>query len=220
MTNKVFIIGAGGFARETFDVYIDLKREEDVLGFLEENCKKDGEMLNGRPVHDISYLNTFKEAKKEFLLVGAMGSTKRKRLLTKLENEGFHFDTIVHQSVIHSRWVKIGEGSIITPGVIMTCQIELGRHVIVNLGVRIGHDVTIGNFTTLSPGVEIMGCAVLGEQVYVGTNATVIDHVKVGCGAIIAAGAVVTKDVPEMALVAGVPAEVKKIYRAEQEKPW
>jgi sugar O-acyltransferase (sialic acid O-acetyltransferase NeuD family) len=220
MAKQVFIIGAGGFARETFDVYIDLNREEDVLGFLEENCKKDGEMLNGRPIHDISYFNSFNKPKNEFLLIGAMGSTKRRRLLTRLENEGFQFDTIIHKSVIKSRWVKIGAGSIITPGVIMTCQVELGRHVIVNLGVRIGHDVTIGNFTTLSPGVEIMGCAALGEQVYVGTNATVIDHVKVGNGAIIAAGAVVTKDVLEMALVAGVPAEVKKIYRTEPEKPW
>ncbi len=220
MAKKVFIIGAGGFARETFDVYIDLKREDAVLSFLEENCKKDGEMLNGRSIHDISYLNALNETKNEFLLIGAMGSTKRRRLLTRLENEGFQFDTIIHKSVIKSRWVKIGAGSIITPGVIMTCQVELGRHVIVNLGVRIGHDVTIGNFTTLSPGVEIMGCAALGEQVYVATNATVIDHVKVGNGAIIAAGAVVTKDVPEMALVAGVPAEVKKIYRTETEKPW
>jgi sugar O-acyltransferase (sialic acid O-acetyltransferase NeuD family) len=220
MTSKVFIIGAGGFAREAFDVYIDLNREEDVMGFLEENCKKDGELLNGRSVQDISYLNTLKEPKNNFLLIGAIGSTKRKRLLVKLENEGFHFDTIIHKSVIHSRWVKIGDGSIITPGVIMTCQVELGRHVIVNLGARIGHDVTIGNFSTLSPGAEIMGCASLGEQVYVGTNATVLDRVKVGNGAIIAAGAVVTKDVPEMALVAGVPAEVKKTYRTELEKPW
>jgi acetyltransferase-like isoleucine patch superfamily enzyme len=102
----------------------------------------------------------------------------------------------------------------------MTCQVELGRHVIANLGVRIGHNASIGNFTTLSPGAEIMGFTILGEQVYVGTNATVLNRVKVGNGAIIAAGAVVTKDVPEMALVAGVPAEVKKIYRSEQEKPW
>jgi sugar O-acyltransferase (sialic acid O-acetyltransferase NeuD family) len=220
MTKKVFIVGAGGFAREAFDIYLDLNRGGDVLGFLEENCEKNGEFLNGLPVNDISYLTTVKASKNELLLVGAMGSTKRKRLLSKLESDGFQFDTVVHNSVIQSRWVKIGAGSIITPGVIMTCQVELGKHVIVNLGARIGHDVIIGDFTTLSPGAEIMGRAVLGEQVYVGVNATVIDHVKVGKGAVIAAGAVVTKNVPEMALVAGVPAEVKKIYSNEQEKPW
>jgi sugar O-acyltransferase (sialic acid O-acetyltransferase NeuD family) len=220
MTKKVFIVGAGGFARETFDIYLDLNREGDVLGFLEENCKKNGELLNGLPVNDISYLNTVKASKNEILLIGAMGSTKRKRLLSKLESDGFQFDTVIHNSVIQSRWVKIGAGSIITPGVIMTCQVQLGKHVIVNLGSRIGHDVIIGDFTTLSPGAEIMGCAALGEQVYVGVNATVIDHVKVGKGAVIAAGAVVTKNVPEMALVAGVPAKVKKIYSNEQEKPW
>lgn len=219
MDNKVFIIGAGGMARETFNVYIDSGREKDVLGFLEENCKNDGMMLNGRPVHDISYLSSIYD-KKKALLIGGIGSTKRKRLLVKLENEGFNFDTIIHPTVIQSKWVRLGKGSIVTAGVIMTCQVEIGKHVILNLGVRICHDVNIGSYTTLSPGVEVMGSAVLGDEVYVGTNATIIEHVHVGFGAIIAAGAVVTKAVPEMSLVAGVPAEVKKIYKSQEEKPW
>lgn len=218
VNEKVLIIGAGGFARETFDVYIDLGREEDVLCFLEENCKKDGEMLNGRPVHDISYLSQFRKSKP--LLIGAMGSTKRKRLLMKLEDEGFSFDTVIHPSAMRSRWVSIGHGSIVTAGVIMTCQVEIGKHVMLNLGARVGHDVHIGDYTTLSPGSEIMGSVTLGNEVYVGANATILEHVKVGNGAIIAAGAVVTKDVPEMSLVAGVPAEVKKIYSTQEEKPW
>ena len=219
MVEESYIIGAGGFARETLDIYIDLGREKDVLGFLEENCQNDGAILNGKPVHDISYLNQINGQNKP-LVIGAIGSTKRKNLLMKLEKEGYYFDTLIHPSAIRSRWVTVGAGSIVTPGVIMTCQIEIGRHVILNLGTQIGHDVKIGDYSTLSPGVEVMGHVNLGDEVYVGTNATIVDRIKVGNGAIIAAGAVVTKDVPEMSLVAGVPAAVKKVYKSREEKPW
>ena len=219
MDRRVFILGAGGFAREVFNVYIDLGREEDVLGFLEEDCKNERVLLNGKPVHDVSHLKQLQATNKP-LLIGAIGSTKRKRLITELEKEGYEFDTIIHPSAIRSRWVRIGEGSIITAGVIMTCQVEVGQHGILNLGTHIGHDVKIGNYATVSPGAEIMGHVTLGDEVYVGTNATIIERVKVGNGAIIAAGAVVIEDVPEMSLVAGVPAKIKKVYKSQEEKPW
>jgi len=215
---KMCILGAGGFARETLNIFIDSGRETDVVCFFEENCRKTGQLLNGKVVRDISTIINLDY--NDVFLVAAIGSTKRKRLIRKLENDGFTFDTIIHPNVVRSRWVDIGAGSIFAAGVIMTCQIHIGQHVIANLGAHIGHDVVIGSFTTISPGAELMGFAQLGEQVYVGTNATVIERVKVGNGAVIAAGAVVTKDVPEMALVAGVPASVKKIYKSIDEKPW
>jgi len=219
-SQKVFILGAGGFGRETLDVYIDLGRESDVLGFLEENCKREGELLNGKPIYDISYLDKFNEEKNKPLLIGAIGSTKRKRLIEKLEKKGYKFDTVIHPSTICSRWVRIGEGSIVTAGVIMTCQIDIGRHVILNLGTHVGHDVKIGDYVTISPGSEIMGRVTIGNEVYIGVSATIIEGIKVGDGAIVAAGAVVIDDVPEMSLVAGVPAKVKKIYSSVEDKPW
>lgn len=219
MAKEVFILGAGGFARETLDIYVDLGREKEVLGFLEEKCQNDGSILNGKPIHDVLILKKLSRQDKP-LLIGAIGSTKRMNLILRLKKEGYEFDAIIHPSAIHSRWVKFGEGSIITPGVILTCQINIGNHVILNIGSKIGHDVKIGDYSTVSPGAEIMGCSSLGSQVYVGTNATIIEKISVGNGAVIAAGAVVTKDVPEMALVAGVPAVVKKIYRSQDEKPW
>lgn len=220
MLQKIFILGAGGFARETLNIYIDLQREKEVLGFLTEYCKKTGEILNGKPIYPLSHLDCFKNDERP-KIIGAIGSTTaRKRIITQLEKEGFSFDTLIHPSTLKSKWVTIGNGSIVAAGTIMTCQIEIGNHVIINIGVRIGHDVKIGKFSTISPGAEIMGCVTLGEYVFIGTNATIIEGIKIGKGAVIASGAVVTKDVPEMALAAGVPAKIKKIYNSFEEKPW
>ena len=51
---------------------------------------------------------------------------------------------------------------------------------------------------------------VIGNDVWIGHNVNVMSGVSIGDGAIIAAGAVVTKDVPPYAVVAGVPATIKR----------
>lgn len=53
---------------------------------------------------------------------------------------------------------------------------------------------------------------IIGDDVWIGTNAMVLDGVRIGNHAVVAAGAVVTKDVPEYAIVGGVPAKIIK-YR-------
>ncbi len=54
---------------------------------------------------------------------------------------------------------------------------------------------------------EIIGCIELMDNVFIGTNSTIVGGVRIGPNAIVAAGAVVTKDVPENSVVGGVPAK-------------
>ncbi|YCA11641.1 CatB-related O-acetyltransferase [Bacillus sp. AK128] len=61
------------------------------------------------------------------------------------------------------------------------------------------------------------GDIIIGNDVWIGTNVVILPSVKIGNGAIIAAGAVVTKDVPDYAIVGGIPARVIK-YRFTQEE--
>ena len=52
---------------------------------------------------------------------------------------------------------------------------------------------------------------IIGDNCWFGANVTVLQGVTIGNGCVIAAGSVVTKDVPDNAMIAGVPAAVKKI---------
>ena len=56
----------------------------------------------------------------------------------------------------------------------------------------------------------------IGSDVWIGARAIILDGIQIGHGAVIAAGAVVTKDVPPYAVVAGVPASIIK-YRFKPE---
>ncbi|WP_221739746.1 DapH/DapD/GlmU-related protein [Arachnia propionica] len=103
---------------------------------------------------------------------------------------------------------------------------EIGQDVVINSGCRFQDQggLRIGDGVLISPNVvistldhdlnpnrraDLIPAAVeLEEKVWVGANATILKGVRVGYGAVIGAGAVVTRHVPPLAVVAGVPARV------------
>jgi len=74
------------------------------------------------------------------------------------------------------------------------------------------HGTARGAFMRNQPH-DLAGAGVrIGDDVWVGAHAVILPGVHIGTGAVVAAGAVVTRDVPEYAVVAGVPAEIRR-YR-------
>ncbi|MBZ6527279.1 sugar O-acetyltransferase [Aerococcaceae bacterium DSM 111021] len=108
------------------------------------------------------------------------------------------------------RNVTFGENVFINANVHMQDQggIEIGNNVLIGHQVVIAtldHDVAPGQRGILHPAK-----VVIEDDVWIGANATITKGVTVGQGSIIAAGSVVTKDVPAMSIVGGVPARVIK----------
>lgn len=84
------------------------------------------------------------------------------------------------------------------------------KHIKIGHGVAISKGVIIrdsDNHTINGNNEEVEKPIIIGNHVWIGMRAIILKGVKIGNGAIIAAGAIVTKDVPEKTLVAGVPAK-------------
>ena len=96
----------------------------------------------------------------------------------------------------------------ICPGVILTCDIHVGRMAMINCHSSAGHDVQIGEYSTLSGHCDLMGHVKLGAGVFLGSGARVIPGKSIGSGALVGAGAVVVRSVKPLQKVFGNPARV------------
>lgn len=103
------------------------------------------------------------------------------------------------------RGIEIGEDSIVGDHVFLDGRdrLKIGNHVDIASQVLIynsSHDLNSEEFTATTSPVDI------GDFVFIGPRAIILPGVKIGRGAVVAAGAVVTKDVPDLTIVGGVPA--------------
>lgn len=109
--------------------------------------------------------------------------------------------------------IKVGNNVSIGPG----CYIRASRG-----PVKLGSDITMGAYTVIISGNpdykrldipmmnqegEAKGISI-GDDVWMGVGVRIIDGVKIGNGCVIGAGAVVTKDIPDFSIAAGVPAKI------------
>ena len=97
---------------------------------------------------------------------------------------------------------------------IRQCTIQCACHIKIGKICRIANDVLIQdtNFHNTDSSIEddYSGQIIIEDRVWVCPKATILKGVTIGEGSIVAAGAVVTKDVPKNCLVAGVPARIVK----------
>lgn len=195
LRKKICIFGTGGFGREVLGCIADVLSGTE--GGLEESAcfMVDDEFHDGEKVMGVDVIPRSQFDPQLFDIVIAVGDPHLRRAIVDLLPPKTTFATIIHPSAILSTSVKVGEGSIITAGVILTCNIVIGRHAHLNLQTTIGHDCVIGDYFTSAPAVNISGTCRFGDCVYFGTNAAVREGVTICNDVTIGMGGIVLKDI-------------------------
>ncbi|MFK5675636.1 2,3,4,5-tetrahydropyridine-2,6-dicarboxylate N-acetyltransferase [Ligilactobacillus sp. LYQ60] len=127
-------------------------------------------------------------------------------------------DARIEPGAIIRDQVKIGNRAVIMMGAIINIGAVIGEESMIDMGVVLGGRAQVGRHCHIGAGSVLAGViepasaqpVVIEDNVMVGANAVVLEGVRVGYGAVIAAGAVVTHDVAPNTVVAGVPARIIK----------
>ncbi len=207
MRRPLVIIGAGGFGREVAWLVDEINCDEptwELLGFVDDYSS--GVTVEGFDV--LGGLEKLLSIRPRPNVVCAIGDpVVRRAVVERYAEHGFEFITLMHPTVRSSRFVEIGPGSVVCAGSILTTNVRIGRHSILNLNCKVGHDSVLGAFSSLMPATNIAGEVRVGDGCYFGLNAAVINQVSIGDWTTIGAGAVVVNDIPSHVVAVGVPAK-------------
>jgi sugar O-acyltransferase (sialic acid O-acetyltransferase NeuD family) len=215
---KVIIIGAGGQSKNTSFV-IEQTGKFEIIGFADDDSEKKGTTLRNYSV--LGSLEEILIGYDDIGFVFAIGNPDVvEKLVQKIKEKiasgkKFIFPNIIHPSVnIDFNEVQLGVGNVIFPDCLFLSEVKVGDFNFFNFKSAVSHESIIGDFCIVQPGVNLLGQTTLKDKAYCGANATIIQGRTVGRNATIGAGAVVTKDVEDNAIVVGNPAKLLR-YKEE-----
>lgn len=204
---NIAIVGAGGLGKETTVLINQINADApqwDVVGFFDDGLKADSVVAGLRVLGGVQELNNWEA---ELAVVVAIGDPLMKRkLVGRITNPNIVYPSLIHPQATLGKNIQMGAGCIITAGCRLTIDCTLNDFVLLNLNTTVGHDVTIGSFSSVMPGVHLSGYVALGENVLIGTGASILQHVTIHANAIVGAGALVNRSVDSGKTVVGIPA--------------
>ena len=192
----LFIVGAGGFGREAVWTVerINAAASEplwNVIGFADDDPKKAEGNFEGYPM-----LGSAEKASRDnpgasvFIAIG--DNEIRRKIYARLR--GHDFPAIIDPTAQVSPTTEFKHGTYIAVEAVVSVGTEIGKFVIVNSRVGIGHDSTVGDFANIAPGVSLSGHTKVGADVFMGANSCTAPGVTISAGRTIVCGTPVLED--------------------------
>ena len=178
--------------------------------FIDDNPEKEGQTFFELPVMSFdSAIKKYGLDGIEFIL--AIGEPAVKDIVfKKVCDAGATVTSIIYPEIIMPRVYKHGPGLIIHKGSSMPPNADIGNNVLIQGVAIMGHDIKLGDNVVISSFAFVGGNTTIGRNTYVGPQSCIRNGITIGENAIIGMGSVVTKDVPDNAVVYGNPAKVMR----------
>ena len=205
---RVVLVGAGGHARSILAALAGGALEP--VACTDPRAQLHGTRIDGVPVvGDDERLPALLDdgVQGAVIAVGAIGdNVPRAELYEHVAALGFALPVVRSPSAIVAPTAEVGPGSVLLAGAIVGPGARIGRNAIVNTRAVVEHDCVIGDHVHVASGAVLGGGVTVGRAAHVGLGAAVRQGIGIGAGALVGVGAAVVADVPEGAIVVGVPA--------------
>jgi sugar O-acyltransferase (sialic acid O-acetyltransferase NeuD family) len=147
---------------------------------------------------------------KEYVLMVAIADPRdRYDVIQKLPKDT-QFFTFIHPTALLMGDVEIGEGSFVGAYSILTTNIKIGKHAILNRGNQIGHDCEIGDYFSAMPGAIVSGNVKIHDLVYMGNNSSIREKLSIHSLSTVGMNSAVVKHIEEPGIYVGCPAKITK----------
>jgi sugar O-acyltransferase (sialic acid O-acetyltransferase NeuD family) len=210
MKTPLVLLAASGLAREVLAALED-RSELEVRGILDDAPNLQASAVGASQV--VGTLDQVGEHGDAQLLVCAGSGRSRAAIVARLRHLGIDDDryaTVVHPTAVVPRTCRVGQGSILLAGTVLTGDVMVGQHVVAMPHVTLTHDDRVEDFVTLCAGVSLGGSVHVDAWAYLGMNSSVREHTTVGAGSVLGMGSVLLRDLPDGETWVGVPAAPRR----------
>lgn len=201
--SSVIVMGGGGHAKVVISTLHAAGYR--VSGVFDDDVEKIGQKILG--VEILGTLNDVPDTSKAAGVIAVGDNHTRARIVSRFPS--IQWVSVVHPQAYVAETAEIGCGTVVFAGAIIQPGSVIGEYVIINTGATVDHDCVIEDFVHIAPGCHLAGGVHLGTGAFLGIGSAVIPYKKVGTWAIVGAGGVVTKDLPDGVCATGIPARIK-----------
>jgi len=191
---NIIIIGAGENGEVALNCLLH-KKEWKFGGFLDDGLNRNKE----RKI--IGKINDYKKYKNSYFYIAIGDNSARRKVFENLSRAGCSFVNLIHPKAFIEKDVCLGNNVFVGANSYINIKCAIGDNSIINNGCIIEHHNTIGQSCHLAPGVITGGGVKINNNVFIGLNSVIRDHIEIKNNVFVGMGSVITKDISSGLLV-------------------